>query len=222
MAYSWDAGARPSDGMDYELMDDGTAWKCVKCWKKVDDGHLAGKDHQKNLAWYVNGPGNPGRQAPQQAAGRAACGAVAAAAAAAAGPSNQPPQLLGPWQQPQQALQDVPWPRQDGLWQQQQQALQDGQPPQQPGGQPVGPPQQGQQPHQQPGGQLVGQPKAVPPSPPWERGIERRLDRVEELVMEMRDTLERLEALALRQQELTVPNTGTEGFAKLACLHKHL
>ena len=73
------------------------------------------------------------------------------------------------------------------------QALQDGQPPQQPGGQPVGPPQQGQQPHQQPGGQLVGQPKAVPPSPPWERGIERRLDRVEELVMEMRDTLQRLE-----------------------------
>ena len=179
MAYSWDAGAPPRDGLDYELMEDGTAWKCLKCWKKVDDSHLSGNQHKKNVAWYVNGPGNPGREAPQQAAGRAACGSVAAAAAAPAGPSLRQPQ----------------------------QALQDGQPPQQPVGQPVlhpqGPPQQGQQPHQQPGGQLVGQPKAVPPSPPWERGIETRLDRVEALVMEMRDTLVRLEALALHQQELT-------------------
>ena len=197
MAYSWDAGAPPRDGLDYELTEDGTAWTCLKCWKKVDDSHLSGSQHQKNVAWYVNGPGNPGREAPQQAAGRAACGAVAAAAATAAGPSQQPPQLFGPWRQPQQALQDGQPPQQPGgqLVRQPQQL----QPQQQPGGQPVGPPQQGQQPHQQPGGQLVGQPKAVPPSPPWERGIETRLDRVEALVMEMRDTLVRLEALALRQ-----------------------
>ena len=190
MAYNWDAGAPPSDGLEYELMDNGTAWKCVKCWKRVDDGHLNSVQHQKNLNWYVHGPGNPrfgasssagsgGRQAPQQAAGLAAHGAVASAAAAAA----------GPWLPPQQALQDEPWQ----------------QPPQQPGGQLVGQPQQ-LQPQQQPGGQpvgpggqLVGQPKAVAPSPPWERGVETRLDRLETLVMEMRDTLVRLEALALRQ-----------------------
>ena len=189
MAYSWDAGAPPRDGLDYELMEDGTAWKCLKCWKKVDDSHLSGNQHKKNVAWYVNGPGNPGREAPQQAAGRAACGSVAAAAAAPAGPSlRQPQQALQDGQPPQQPVgQPVLHPQQL-------------QPQQQPGGQPVGPPQQGQQPHQQPGGQLVGQPKAVPPSPPWERGIETRLDRVEALVMEMRDTLVRLEALALHQQ----------------------
>jgi hypothetical protein len=182
MAYSWDAGAPPRDGLDYELMEDGTAWKCLKCWKKVDDNHLSGIQHQKNLAWYVNGPGNLRREAPQQAAWRAACGAVAAAAAAAAGPSQQPPQLFGPWRQPQQALQDGQPPQQPVRQPQQLQ------PQQQPGGQPVGP-----------GGQLVGQPKAVAPSPPWERGVETRLDRLETLVMEMRDTLVRLEALALRQ-----------------------
>ena len=207
MAYNWDAGAPPSDGLDYELMDNGTAWKCVKCWKRVDDGHLNSVQHQKNLNWYVHGPGNPcfgasssagsgGRQAPQQAAGLAAHGAVASAAAAAA----------GPWLPPQQALQDEPWqlpPQQPGgqLVGQPQQLQQQ----QQPGGQPAGPPQQRQQPQQQPGGQPGGQPKAGPPPPPyfptrWESGIDERLERLEELVMDMRDTLNRLEAMALRQQ----------------------
>ena len=208
MAYNWDAGAPPSDGLEYVLMDNGTAWKCVKCCKRADEGHLSGTQHQKNLSWYVHGPGHPAfsasssagsgwRQAPQHAAGLAVHGAVASAAAAADG------QCL----QPQQALQNVPWqqpPQQPGgqLVGQPQQLP----PQQQPGGHPAGPPQQRQQPQQQPGWQPMGQPKVGPPPPPysptrWESGIEERLDRVEEVVMEMRDMLERLEALALQQHQ---------------------
>ena len=198
MSYDYDPGPAPSDGMEYVLIESGTAWRCAKCEKKVDEGHLTGKDHKKNLAWYVNGPGHPRFDAPQQAAGWAA-----AAAAAATEPGQHPPQQHGQWQQPQQALQDVPRPPQ------QQPA---GQPQtlrtlQQPGGQPVGQPQLRQQPQQQQGGQPAGLPKASPPPPPypppgWERGIEDRLDRVEALVMEMRDTLERLENMALHQKDM--------------------
>ena len=46
---AWDPGPEPNDGMEYVLIEQGTAWRCVTCDKKVDEGHLTGKEHKRNL-----------------------------------------------------------------------------------------------------------------------------------------------------------------------------